>query len=56
MTTLTTFITAVVLFTISREVVDRFFNLYTTDRAVAYGFCGGFSVWALLAVYFAPLL
>jgi hypothetical protein len=34
-----------------REVVDNFFNLYTWDRAVAYGVCGGLGVWAVLAVY-----
>jgi len=40
----------------SRELVDRFLNLYSWDRAAAYGICGGIGVWAAFGAYCAPLL
>jgi len=40
----------------AREIIDRFFNFYSWDRAIGYGVCGGLGVWAILGVYCAPLL
>lgn len=56
MSHLLAFAAALAWIRVSREFVDRFLNLYSWDRAAAYGVCGGIGVWAVFGAYLAPLL